>query len=99
MDREPLHSLPKTVASGPRESLRRHRFEVVLQTSSADKAIVLRATGSPNAATIAFHEELRRLTTQGITGELVIVRHAGADTPILRQPLECRSRVPTRIRQ
>ena len=62
------------------------RFAVVLQASSTDEPIVLRATADPNTATMAFHEELQRLTTQGATGELIVLKHQGV--PILRQPLK-----------
>jgi hypothetical protein len=69
-----------------------HRFEVVLQSSSADETIVLRSATDPNTATMAFHEELQRLTTQGATGELSLRKHPGAQTPVLRQTLERLSR-------
>jgi hypothetical protein len=69
-----------------------HRFEVVLQSSSADEPIVLRSATDPNTATMAFHEELQRLTTQGATGELSLRKHRGVQTPVLRQTLERLSR-------
>ena len=69
-----------------------HRFDVVLQSSSADERLVLRSVTDPNTATIAFHEELQRLTTQGATGELSLRKHHGAQTPVLRQTLERLSR-------
>ena len=76
-----------------------HRFEVVLQASSADEPIVLRSAADPNNATIAFHEELQRLTTQGATGELLMWNHRKGHTPILRQPLVRLSRTPEQIRR
>ena len=69
-----------------------HRFEVMLQSSPADERIVLRSATDPNTATIAFHEELQRLTTQGATGELSLRKRHGAQTPVLRQTLERLSR-------
>ena len=69
-----------------------YRFEVVLQASSADAPIVLRSATDPNTATMAFHEELQRLTTQGATGEVSLRKHPGAQTPVLRQTLERLSR-------
>jgi hypothetical protein len=65
-----------------------HRFQVALQLSATDAPIVLRSAADPNLATLAFHEELQRLTTQGVTGELVMRNHQHSRTPILRQPLE-----------
>ena len=67
------------------------RFAVVLQPSPADEAIVLQETPDPNQATLAFHEELRRLTTQGATGELLMCNHHNAHIPILRLPLPGRA--------
>jgi hypothetical protein len=62
------------------------RFEVVLQASSADEPIVLRTVDDPNTATLAFHDEFTRLTSQMATGEL-IMRKRESVHPILRQPL------------
>ena len=73
------------------------RFEVVLQASPSDEPIVLRTSDDPNAATMAFHDELKRLTTQKATGELVM-RTGKSVHPILRQPLASRSSTPGRIR-
>ena len=71
------------------------RFEVVLQASSADEPIiVLRSTADPNLATMAFHEELQRLTIQGAVGELHMRKHHGTRPPILRQPLDRHARTP-----
>ena len=50
------------------------------------QTLVLHATTDPNAATLAFHEELQRLTTQEARGEL-LVRMYDAHVPLLRQPL------------
>ena len=63
------------------------QFELVMQASSADEPILLRSEADPNNATVAFHEELRRLTLQGVTGELIVRKHNGARNPVLRQPL------------
>jgi hypothetical protein len=76
-----------------------HRFAVGLQASSADEPIVLRSAADPNNATIAFHEELQRLTTQGTTGELLMWNHHKGHTPILRQPLDRLSSKPEQIRR
>jgi hypothetical protein len=62
-------------------------FEIVFLAAAADEPLVLRATADPNTATLAFHEELQRLTTQGATGELVVLNYHGAAIPLLRQPL------------
>ena len=64
------------------------RFKVVWQASSGAEHIVLRSTADPNTATLAFHEELERLATQGATGELLVLNHVGARSPVLRQPLD-----------
>jgi hypothetical protein len=61
-------------------------FEIVFLAAAADEPIVLHATTDPNAATLAFHEELQRLTTQEARGEL-LVRMYDAHVPLLRQPL------------
>ena len=63
------------------------RFTVMLRPSPADEPIVLRETPDPNDATLAFHEELHRLTTQGAKGELLMCNHDNARIPILRLPL------------
>ncbi len=63
------------------------RFTVVLQPSPADAPIVLWETPDPNQATLAFHEELRRLTARGATGELLMCNHHNAHIPILWLPL------------
>ena len=63
------------------------RFTVVLRPSPADAPIVLRETPDPNQATLALHEELRRLTTQGAAGDLLMCNHHNAHSPILRLPL------------
>jgi hypothetical protein len=76
-----------------------HRFDVVLQSSSADERLVLRSVTDPNTATIAFHEELQRLTTQGATGELSLRKRHGAQTPVLRQPLDHPTRPSDRNRR
>jgi hypothetical protein len=73
------------------------RFEVVLQASPTDEPIVLRSSANPNTATLAFHDELRRLTTQQATGELIMRKRTSVH-PILRQPLASRSSTPERIR-
>ena len=65
-----------------------HRFDVVLQPSLPDAPIVLRSTVDPNQATLAFHEELQRLTTQGAIGELIMLRYNNVPKRLLRQPLE-----------
>ena len=61
-------------------------FEIVFLATAADEPIVLHATTDPNAATLVFHEELQRLTTQEATGEL-LVRMYDAHVPLLRHPL------------
>ena len=73
------------------------RFEVVLQASPTDEPIVLRTVDDPNAATLAFHDEFTRLTTQQATGELIMRKRTSVH-PILRQPLASRSSTPERIR-
>ncbi len=65
-----------------------HRFEVVLQPSLPDEPIVLRSTVDPNDATVAFHQELERLTAQRAMGELILMRHNRISKRILRQPLQ-----------
>ena len=62
------------------------RFEVVLQAPAADAPIVLRSSADPNTATLAFHEEFQRLTTQRATGELLLRRSSNVQHPLLRQP-------------
>ena len=63
------------------------RFEVVLQPSLPDEPIVLRSTVDPNDATVAFHQELERLTAQRAMGELILMRYNRISKRILRQPL------------
>jgi hypothetical protein len=65
-----------------------HRFDVVLQPSLPEAPIVLRSAIDPNQATLAFHEELQRLTTQGAIGELILLRYNDVPTRLLRHPLE-----------
>jgi hypothetical protein len=65
-----------------------HRFDVVLQPSLPDEPIVLRSVADPNHATLAFHEELERLTVERAMGELVMLRYNDMAKRILRQPLE-----------
>jgi hypothetical protein len=65
-----------------------HRFEVVLQPSLPDEPIVLRSTVDPNDATVAFHQELERLTAQRAMGELILMRYNRISKRILRQPLQ-----------
>ena len=65
-----------------------HQFEVVLQSSSADEPIVLRTATDPNEATMAFHQELQRLRTQGATGEVLMRIDDQPQRPLLRQPLQ-----------
>ncbi len=67
-----------------------HRFDVVLQPSFPDEPIVLRSAADPNRATMAFHEELQRLTSQGAMGELIMLKHNDVPKRILRHPLEGR---------
>jgi hypothetical protein len=64
------------------------RFEVVLQPSLPDEPIVLRSTVDPNDATVAFHQELERLTAQRAMGELILMRYNRISKRILRQPLQ-----------
>ena len=63
------------------------RFQVVLQTSSRHEPVVLRSAADSDQATIAFDEELQRLTTQGLRGELTLLNHNKGGGPILRYPL------------
>ena len=63
------------------------RFEVVLQPATADAPIVLRSSADPNTATLAFHEEFQRLTTQRASGELLLRQSTNVQNPLLRQPL------------
>ena len=67
-------------------SVLRALFEIVFLAAAADEPIVLHTTTDPNAATLVFHEELQRLTTQEATGELLVRMHE-AHAPLLRQPL------------
>ena len=67
-------------------------FEVVWQASPADTPVVLRSTIDANEATMAFYEELARLTRQEASGELLVRK--GVDRkgippqpPLLRQSL------------
>jgi hypothetical protein len=76
-----------------------HRFQVVLQPSATDAPIVLRSAADPNQATLAFHEELQRLMTQGVAGELAMRNHQHGRTPILRQPLVHPTSPPERNRR
>ena len=62
-------------------------FEIVFLAAAADEPLVLRATADPNTATLAFHEELVRLTTHEAPGELILRKPNAAHTPLLRQPL------------
>jgi len=71
-----------------------HRFEVVWQTASAGDPVVLRSFADPDHATLAFHEELQRLTRQGAAGELHMRKPHGAPSPLLRQPLARHVRPP-----
>jgi len=87
MNREPFYSSPSTSASGPPGSGVAHKFEVVFQAPPTNERILLQSATDANAATMAFHEALQRLTTQRATGELVVLQHHAAHLPILRQPL------------
>ena len=75
------------------------RFEVVLQPSAAGAPVVLRTSADPNTATLAFHEEFQRLTTQRATGELLLRQPSNVRHPLLRQPLASHSRKPATIRR
>ena len=61
------------------------RFEVVWQPSPADTPAVLTSTADANAATMAFHEELARLTVQEAPGEVFVRNSTRAQPPLLRQ--------------
>ena len=75
------------------------RFEVVLQPPAADAPIVLRSSADPNTATLAFHEEFQRLTTQRATGELILRQPSNVQHPLLRQPLASGSSTAERRRR
>ena len=64
-----------------------HQFEVLLQASSAAEPLVLWSGSDSNEATMAFHEELRRLRTQGATGDVLVRSHDHGHRQLLRQPL------------
>ena len=64
------------------------RFEVVWQASPAERSVVLRSTVDANEATMAFHEELARLTIQEVPGEVFVRNGIHAHHLLLRQPLK-----------
>jgi len=64
-----------------------HQFEIVWRTSPAEEPIVLRSAADANAATMAFHEELARLTVQEASGEVFVRNSTHAQPPLLRQSL------------
>jgi hypothetical protein len=65
---------------------RSHLFTVVWRASPADEPIVLRSAADSNLATMAFHEELARLSRQEATGELVMRNHDPARTAAPQEP-------------
>ena len=65
-----------------------HQFDVVLQPSLPDEPVVLRSTVDPNHATMAFQEELERLTAQRAMGELIMLKYNDVPKRLLRQLLE-----------
>ena len=48
---------------------------------------MLRSAADANAATMAFHEELARLTVQEASGEVFVRNSTHAQPPLLRQSL------------
>ena len=63
------------------------RFQVALQALSRHNPVVLRSAADSDQATLAFDEELQRLSTQGVMGELILLNHNTDGGPILRYPL------------
>jgi hypothetical protein len=74
-------------AAMERDTMPPVRFEIVFLTAAVDEPRVLRSTTDPNTATLAFHEELVRLTIRKATGELILCKPTTAHAPLLRQPL------------
>jgi hypothetical protein len=64
-----------------------HQYEVLQQASSAAEPIVLWSGSDSNEATMAFHEELRRLRTEGATGDVLVQRLDPGHRCLVRQPL------------
>jgi hypothetical protein len=64
-----------------------HQVEIVWRTSPAEEPIVLRSAADANEATMAFHEELARLTVQEASGEVFVRNSTPAQPPLLRQSL------------
>jgi len=87
MNRQRFSSRPNAVASGPPGSRRPLQFDVVFEAPLANERIVLQSVTDANEATLAFHEELRRLRVLRATGELLVRNRDHADYPLLRLPL------------
>jgi hypothetical protein len=67
-------------------------FEIVFRPDSDEAPIPLESVGDANQATMAFHDQVQRLTREGTPGELVIMNRNGNQdsvegSAVLRQPL------------
>ena len=92
MNSKTSDDVSRTNALDPQEFVVPPRFAIMVQASPADEPVVLRTAADPNEATMAFHEELRRLRTEGATGELLMRKHDQTHHPLLRQPLKAVTR-------
>ena len=67
-------------------------YDIVLRTATDEAPVSLESVSDANAATLAFHTQYQRLTSEGTTGELVLLnRHDHNqrfdENPVLRLPL------------
>ena len=68
-------------------------YDIVLRTGTDEAPVPLESASDANAATLAFHTQLQRLTSEGTTGELVLLNRHGQNqrldnSPVLRLPLD-----------
>ncbi len=66
---------------------RSHQFAIFFQDRIGRNVRLLTTVIGANDATMAFHEELRRLQVVSAMGELMIVKNSDVCCPVLRQSL------------
>lgn len=64
-----------------------HQFAIVFQDRLGRSLRLLTTVRGANDATMAFHEELRRLQAVSATGELMVVKNDDLCCPVLRHLL------------
>jgi hypothetical protein len=63
------------------------RYEIHMRHTDNGHTTRLHEASDPNAATIAFHAELRRQSERGARGELLLFKQREDSRLILRQPV------------